>query len=168
MRLFRLPRTINQTFREHPFINLQTTSYPCDAFRIAPREAYHRSSLAGSGLEKLNMARRRLGEYGKPDRKGMLDSMHEPIPTRMPRVSMLAADKGFFQERGLKVDFIRVNSEPTIYQALIFGDIQATSGAPVGLVLSQLQNVDLVAIASWLNIVPYTIATREKLPTSSN
>jgi hypothetical protein len=29
-------------------------------------------------LEKLNMARRRLGEDGKPDRKGMLDSMHEP------------------------------------------------------------------------------------------
>jgi hypothetical protein len=24
------------------------------------------------------MARRRLGEDGKPDRKGMLDSMHEP------------------------------------------------------------------------------------------
>lgn len=76
---------------------------------------------------------------------------------------MLAADKGFFQKRGLKVEFIRINSEPTTYQALIFGDIQATSGAPVGLVLSQLQNVDLVAIASWLNIVPYTIATREKI-----
>ena len=55
---------------------------------------------------------------------------------------MLAADKGFFQKRGLKVEFIRINSEPTTYQALIFGDIQATSGAPVGLVLSQLQNVD--------------------------
>ncbi len=53
MRLFRLPRTINQTFREHPFIDLQTTSYPYDAFRIAPREAYNRSPLAGSGLEKL-------------------------------------------------------------------------------------------------------------------
>ena len=26
---------------------------------------------------------------------------------------MLAADKGFFQKRGLKVDFIRINSEPT-------------------------------------------------------
>ena len=76
---------------------------------------------------------------------------------------MLAADKGFFQKRGLKVEFIRINSEPTTYQALIFGDIQATSGAPVGLVLSQLQNVDLVAVASWLNIVPYTIATREKI-----
>lgn len=76
---------------------------------------------------------------------------------------MLAADKGFFQKRGLKVEFIRINSEPTTYQALIFGDIQATSGAPVGLVLAQLQNVDLVAIASWLNIVPYTIATREKI-----
>jgi len=76
---------------------------------------------------------------------------------------MLAADKGLFQKRGFKVEFIRINSEPTTYQALIFGDIQATSGAPVGLVLSHLQGVDVVAVASWMNIVPYTIATREKI-----
>jgi ABC-type nitrate/sulfonate/bicarbonate transport system substrate-binding protein len=50
---------------------------------------------------------------------------------------MLATDKGFFQKRGLKVEFIRINSEPTTYQALIFGDIQATSGAPVFLTRSR-------------------------------
>jgi NitT/TauT family transport system substrate-binding protein len=76
---------------------------------------------------------------------------------------MLAADKGLFQKRGLKVEFIRINSEPTTYQALVFGDIQATSGAPVGLVLSQLQGIDIVSLGSWLNIVPYTVATREKI-----
>lgn len=76
---------------------------------------------------------------------------------------MLAADRGLFSKRGLRVEFIRINSEPTTYQALVYGDVQATSGAPVGLVLSHLQGVDVVAIGSWLNIVPYTIVTRERI-----
>jgi ABC-type nitrate/sulfonate/bicarbonate transport system substrate-binding protein len=76
---------------------------------------------------------------------------------------MLGNDKGFFQKKGLRVEFIRINSEPTTYQALISGDVQVTSGAPVGLVLSHLQGVDLVALGSWQNVVPYTIATREKI-----
>jgi NitT/TauT family transport system substrate-binding protein len=76
---------------------------------------------------------------------------------------MLASDNGFFQRRNLRVEFIRINSEPTTYQALVHGDVMVTSGAPVGLVLSHLQGVDVVAVASWLNIVPYTIATREKI-----
>jgi NitT/TauT family transport system substrate-binding protein len=33
----------------------------------------------------------------------------------------------------------------------------------VGLVLSHLQGVDVVTIGSWLNIVPYTIVTRERI-----
>ena len=76
---------------------------------------------------------------------------------------MLAADRGLFSKRGLRVEFIRINSEPTTYQALVYGDVQATSGAPVGLVLSHLQGVDVVAVGSWLNIVPYTIVTRERI-----
>jgi len=81
--------------------------------------------------------------------------------TAVPQI--LASQKGFFQKRGLKVEFIRINSEPTTYQALMSGDIHATSGAPVGLVLSRLQGVDLVALDSWFNVVPYTLATREKI-----
>lgn len=81
--------------------------------------------------------------------------------TAVPQI--LAGEKGYFQKRGLRVEFIRINSEPTQYQALISGDIQATSGAPVGLVLSQLQGVDVVALDSWYNFVPYTLATREKI-----
>jgi ABC-type nitrate/sulfonate/bicarbonate transport system substrate-binding protein len=76
---------------------------------------------------------------------------------------MLASDKGFFQKRGLRAEFIRINSEPTTYQALIAGDVHVTSGAPVGLVLSHAQGIDVVALASWYNIVPYTLATREKI-----
>lgn len=81
--------------------------------------------------------------------------------TAFPQI--LASDKGFFQKRGLRAEFIRINSEPTTYQALISGDVHQTSGAPVGLVLSQAQGVDVVALGSWYNIVPYTLATREKI-----
>ncbi len=59
MRLFRLPRTINQTFSGASLYQFADDIYPCHAFKIAPREAYNRSPLAGSGLEKLNMAPRR-------------------------------------------------------------------------------------------------------------
>ena len=50
----------------------------------------------------------------------------------------IAHEKGFFDKNGLKAEIIRINSEPTTYQALISGDIDATSGAPTGLVQSNI------------------------------
>ncbi|HKY07202.1 MAG TPA: ABC transporter substrate-binding protein, partial [Candidatus Binatia bacterium] len=48
----------------------------------------------------------------------------------------IAHERGFFEKNGIKAEIIRINSEPTTYQALISGDIDATSGAPTGLVQS--------------------------------
>jgi len=75
----------------------------------------------------------------------------------------IAQEKGFFEKNGLKAEIIRINSEPTTYQALISGDIDATSGAPTGLVQSNLQGVPVVSLGSWDNLVSYTVATREKI-----
>src|SRR5262252_10853881 len=71
----------------------------------------------------------------------------------------IAQEKGFFEKNGLKAEIIRINSEPTTYQALISGDIDATSGAPTGLVQSNLQVVPVVSLGSWDNLVSYTVAT---------
>jgi NitT/TauT family transport system substrate-binding protein len=46
---------------------------------------------------------------------------------------------------------------------LISGDIDATSGAPTGLVQSNLQGVSVVSLGSWDNLVSYTVMTREKI-----
>ena len=75
----------------------------------------------------------------------------------------IAHERGFFEKNGLKGEIIRINSEPTTYQALISGDIDATSGAPTGLVQSNLQGVPVVSLGSWDNLVSYTITTREKI-----
>jgi NitT/TauT family transport system substrate-binding protein len=75
----------------------------------------------------------------------------------------IAQEKGFFEKNGLKSEIIRINSEPTTYQALISGDIDATSGAPTGLVQSNLQGVPVVSLGSWDNLVSYTMVTREKI-----
>jgi len=75
----------------------------------------------------------------------------------------IANDKGFFEKNVLKAEIIRINSEPTTYQALISGDIDATSGAPTGLVQSNVQGVPVVSLGSWDNLVSYTMATREKI-----
>lgn len=75
----------------------------------------------------------------------------------------LAYERGFFEKNGLKGEIIRINSEPTTYQALISGDIDATSGAPTGLVQSNLQGVPVVSLGSWDNLVSYTMVTREKI-----
>src|SRR5438094_5985899 len=75
----------------------------------------------------------------------------------------IAQEKGFFEKNGLKGEIIRINSEPTTYQALISGDIDATSGAPTGLVQSNIQGVPVVSLGSWDNLVSYTMATREKI-----
>jgi NitT/TauT family transport system substrate-binding protein len=75
----------------------------------------------------------------------------------------IAQEKGFFEKNGLKAEIIRINSEPTTYQALISGDIDATSGAPTGLVQSNLQGVPVVSLGSWDNLVSYTMATRERI-----
>src|SRR5437899_7728866 len=75
----------------------------------------------------------------------------------------IAQEKGFFEKNGLKAEIIRINSEPTTYQALISGDIDATSGAPTGLVQSNIQGVPVVSLGSWDNLVSYTMVTREKV-----
>jgi NitT/TauT family transport system substrate-binding protein len=77
--------------------------------------------------------------------------------------AFIAHEKGFFEKNGLKAEIIRINSEPTTYQALISGDIDVTSGAPTGLVQSNLQGVPVVSLGSWDNLVSYTVATREKV-----
>lgn len=75
----------------------------------------------------------------------------------------IAHERGFFEKNGLKGEIIRINSEPTTYQALISGDIDATSGAPTGLIQSNLQGVPVVSLGSWDNLVSYTITTKEKI-----
>jgi NitT/TauT family transport system substrate-binding protein len=75
----------------------------------------------------------------------------------------IAHERGFFEKNGLKAEIIRINSEPTTYQALISGDIDATSGAPTGLVQSNLQGVPVVSLGSWDNLVSYTMTTKEKI-----
>jgi len=75
----------------------------------------------------------------------------------------IAQERGIFEKNGLKAEIIRINSEPTTYQALISGDIDATSGAPTGLVQSNIQGVAVVSLGSWDNLVSYTMATREKI-----
>jgi NitT/TauT family transport system substrate-binding protein len=75
----------------------------------------------------------------------------------------IAQEKGIFQKNGLTAEIIRINSEPTTYQALISGDIDATSGAPTGLIQSNLQGIGVVSLGSWDNLVSYTVATREKI-----
>jgi NitT/TauT family transport system substrate-binding protein len=75
----------------------------------------------------------------------------------------IAHERGFFEKNGIKAEIIRINSEPTTYQALISGDIDATSGAPTGLVQSNLQGVPVVSLGSWDNLVSYTITTKEKI-----
>src|SRR5499433_4440198 len=75
----------------------------------------------------------------------------------------IAHEKGFFEKNGLRAELIRINSEPTTYQALISGDIDATSGAPTGLVQSNLQGIPVVSLGSWDNHVSYTMVTKEKI-----
>jgi NitT/TauT family transport system substrate-binding protein len=84
----------------------------------------------------------------------------------LPTVSypvFIAHERGFFEKNGLKAEIIRINSEPTTYQALVSGDIDATSGAPTGLVQANLQGVPVVSLGSWDNLVSYTIMTKERI-----
>jgi len=76
---------------------------------------------------------------------------------------LVGNERGFFQREGLSVEPIRINSAPTTYQALISGDVQVVVGAPTGLLPSQAQGADIVALGSWDNLVPYVWVTREKI-----
>ncbi|HEX2228115.1 MAG TPA: ABC transporter substrate-binding protein [Candidatus Binatia bacterium] len=77
--------------------------------------------------------------------------------------AFIAHEKGFFEKYGLKAEIIRINSEPTTYQALISGDIDVTSGAPTGLVQSNLQGVPVVSLGSWDNLVSYAMVSKERI-----
>jgi NitT/TauT family transport system substrate-binding protein len=76
---------------------------------------------------------------------------------------LVAQDRGFFRAEGITVEPIRINSAPTTYQALISGDVHAAAGAPTGLLPSNAQGADVVALGSWDNLVPYVWITREKI-----
>jgi NitT/TauT family transport system substrate-binding protein len=100
-----------------------------------------------------------------PEAGSAQDKIRVGVPL-FPTVSFpvfIAQEKGIFEKNGLKAEVIRINSEPTTYQALISGDIDATSGAPTGLVQSNLQGVPVVSLGSWDNLVSYTMATRDKI-----
>jgi NitT/TauT family transport system substrate-binding protein len=106
-----------------------------------------------------------IAEYVAPGRSAAQDRVRTGVPL-FPTVSypvFIAHEKGFFEKNGLKAEIIRINSEPTTYQALISGDIDATSGAPTGLVQSNIQGVGVVSLGSWDNLVSYTIMTKEKI-----
>ncbi len=75
----------------------------------------------------------------------------------------VANQKGFFQKEQLAVEIVHINSAPTTYQALISGDIHVAAGAPSGLVQVRLQGIDVIALGSWDNFVPYVWATRGKI-----
>ena len=77
--------------------------------------------------------------------------------------AFIASEKRFFERNGLQAEIIRINSEPTTYQALISGSIDVAAGAPSGLVMANLQGVPVVSLGSWDNEVPYTLATRETI-----
>jgi NMT1/THI5 like len=102
---------------------------------------------------------------GAPSMAYGQDKVRIGVPL-FPTVSypvFIAQERGFFDRNGLKAEIIRINSEPTTYQALIAGDIDATSGAPTGLVQSNIQGVPVVSLGSWDNLVSYTMVTREKI-----
>jgi NitT/TauT family transport system substrate-binding protein len=104
-------------------------------------------------------------EFAMPAAARGQDRVRIGVPL-FPTVSypvFIAHERGFFEKNGLRAEIIRINSEPTTYQALISGDIDATSGAPTGLVQSNLQGVAVVSIGSWDNLVSYTMTTREKI-----
>jgi NitT/TauT family transport system substrate-binding protein len=104
-------------------------------------------------------------EFGMPPAGRGQDRVRIGVPL-FPTVSypvFIAHERGFFEKNGLRAEIIRINSEPTTYQALISGDIDATSGAPTGLVQSNLQGVAVLSIGSWDNLVSYTMTTKEKI-----
>jgi NitT/TauT family transport system substrate-binding protein len=77
--------------------------------------------------------------------------------------AFIASEKRFFEKNGLAAEIIRINSEPTTYQALISGSIDVAAGAPSGLIMANVQGVPMVSLGSWDNVVPYTLATRESI-----
>ena len=75
----------------------------------------------------------------------------------------VATEKGYFQKEGLRTEIVRINSTPTTYQALLSGGVDVAIGAPAGLVTVTLQGTEVAAIGSWDNVMPYILATREKI-----
>src|SRR5262245_20597022 len=100
-----------------------------------------------------------------PDIGDAQDKIRIGVPL-FPTVSypvFIAHEKGFFEKNGLKAEIIRINSEPTIYQELISSNIDATSGAAIGLVQSNWQGIPVVSLWSWDNLVSYNVGTKEKI-----
>jgi hypothetical protein len=78
MRLFRLPRTINQTFSGASLYQFADDILSVRRIQNCAKRGLQSLSPRWIWIGEVEHGAAQAGEDGKPDRKGMLDSMHEP------------------------------------------------------------------------------------------
>jgi ABC-type nitrate/sulfonate/bicarbonate transport system substrate-binding protein len=75
----------------------------------------------------------------------------------------VAQDRGIFAQYGFKTEVITFQGGVPAIQALLAGEIQfaATGGAPG--VNAKLSGADIIAIAEWINTIPYMLVVRQDI-----
>lgn len=94
---------------------------------------------------------------GQPFRIGALGLAGQLLPL------WVAQDRGLFAQHGLKSEVITFQAGVPAIQALLSGEIKvaATGGAPG--VNAKLGGADIVAIAEWINTIPYVLVVRKEI-----
>lgn len=75
----------------------------------------------------------------------------------------VAQDKGLFKRYGLDTEVITFQGGPLAVQALVAGDIQFTAGGISSGVNARIAGAEIVAIATFVNTLPYTLVASEKI-----
>jgi ABC-type nitrate/sulfonate/bicarbonate transport system substrate-binding protein len=77
----------------------------------------------------------------------------------------IAQDRGLFSQQGLKTEVVTFQGGATTIQALMAGEVKfAASGSAAG-VNARLGGADVVAIAEWVNTLPYMLIATSDIDT---
>lgn len=73
----------------------------------------------------------------------------------------MAKEQGFFEKRGLNVEFVTFNSDQTMLQALIAGEIDSGESNPAGMIRSVQAGSDLKIIGSTVEGLAWSIFAKK-------
>jgi NitT/TauT family transport system substrate-binding protein len=77
----------------------------------------------------------------------------------------IAQDRALFSQYGLKTEVITFQGGSTTIQALMAGEVQFAAAGSAGGVNARMGGADVVAIAEWVNTLPYMLVVTKDIDT---
>lgn len=104
---------------------------------------------------------------GKPAASGQMVSWKHGIVVAKADASylLMAREKGFFQQQGINVEYMEFQSDATMAQALVAGELDSMEASPAATIAAIDRGSDLKIIGATMPGMPYAIYSKKDIAT---